>query len=1095
MCDRLNTMSIISPRSAAPSSGRRLSASRRGQDREYRRTNSSRSVLSQRQKLSDSIHGTGNAMDVYVRVRPFSERELSMNAPQHSTVRIEVDNPCVLTLLDPQKDFKPRQSYSFTRCFWSVLESDSADCGNAGDILSAIGTYIDRRVASPRSARQRQATGNSSRSHSARGKGSGDFSGFVETSGSNAALLTVNTVPHPPYSSQADVYNEVGRPLLENSLLGYNGCIFAYGQTGSGKTFTMLGYTPKASDFRRSSRRQQISIDEADGEHLFNSSSPRRTATPLTSNRLRRTSWKSNMVSPRDTRSLSGTFRVEAEQSGAGDDNKPSVDPNELQGIIPRITRDLFQGLHEVRHREASHSFRVELEFYEIYNEKVYDLINPQKDADLKIRQNPLTGPYVEGLSSLVVVNEVQVAEVINRGSVDRHTSCTRMNDRSSRSHAIITINILQLSLDGKNSSCQKRSKLNLVDLAGSERIGASGVEGLHFKESTKINLSLTTLGRVIDCLAELSQSKVPSVTAPYRDSNLTWLLMDSLGGNSKTSMVATISPHCSNFEEMRQTIRYASRARQIVNVAVVNEDPHVRQINMLTNEVENLKKVIRENGMNEFTRDYVIDLRQRYSDLEKRCVEQQLSLVQLRAEIEENTTYNRQDEPTPVSGRATRVFRADLNGRRTRNNVNGDEADALTVSPRVPESRRSAAAAWPTPPKSSPCNNSSRNSNAEVTAELRTQIKRLKDGLNTVRVDSCLQQYHVKEFALSYTTAVSNAICDTVIKKNKEFLGQATLLFGTRAGRRDPHLRPLSRTPRRDVDDSKKVPDCRSWRPADKAENDSRCVTPSHAGKAKRGDPDAALAIECAKYQTELQRVRDELGSAIVESQRTSEVLRRLQYEREDLKRKNEEISSKYEEKEREVRQLKRLLESGARSREEGEGGVGSATDWKKQADEELNCLRAALQKMCEEHSRVEQQHQAEIHSLISQQDRLFNISSSLLANWESRSAALDSSFAQLRALLHNKEYQSQHQRLRDSMLERRNYSAEVAAVDERKRRDTQRLREIMEQLKQNQKDSKASIQKFEEDVRQHFSGVRTAREGNGGESSFANPHSSRPR
>ncbi|CAJ1022805.1 putative Kinesin motor domain containing protein, partial [Leishmania utingensis] len=136
-----------------------------------------------------------------------------------------------------------------------------------------------------------------------------------------------------------------------------------------------------------------------------------------------------------------------------------------------------------------------------------------------------------------MVSREEDVARVIRKGMQERHTAATKFNDRSSRSHAILTFNIVQLSMDDSDNAFQMRSKLNLVDLAGSERTGAAGAEGNEFHDGVKINQSLTVLGRVIDRLADLSQNKGGGLSIPYRDSNLTWVLSDSIGGNSQTSM------------------------------------------------------------------------------------------------------------------------------------------------------------------------------------------------------------------------------------------------------------------------------------------------------------------------------------------------------------------------------------------------------------------------------------------------------------------------------------------------------------------------------------------------------------------------------
>ncbi|EPY33932.1 kinesin, partial [Angomonas deanei] len=413
-------------------------------------------------------------------------------------------------------------------------------------------------------------------------------------SGSNAVNAVDPEVTHPPYAGQSEVYEYVGRPVLENTLDGYNGCVFAYGQTGSGKTFTMMGYAPKKK--------------RGEKEPVFNTES--RAA-----------------FSPTE----------EGEEGGDEEEEEEVIqstsDPNDLQGIIPRISKQLFEGLQKKRSEDESLSYRIEVSYFEIYNEKVFDLIRPQTD-DLKIRNNPSTGPYVEGLTSKVVTTEEDVAKIIRKGTSERHTAATKYNDRSSRSHAILNFNIVQLFLE-EGDTLKMQSKLNLVDLAGSERTGKGGAEGIEKKTGININLSLTVLGRVIGCLADLSQNKSLAVPVPYRESNLTWLLSDSIGGNSQTSMVATISPHTLNYEEMRQTIRYASRAKQIIQKAIRNEDPQIALIKHLQAEVEDLQIRLKEAGGSEYTREYVLGLEKKIKQLEKKVVEQERIIGGLRALLE----------------------------------------------------------------------------------------------------------------------------------------------------------------------------------------------------------------------------------------------------------------------------------------------------------------------------------------------------------------------------------------------------------------------------------------------------------------------------
>ncbi|XP_066465590.1 kinesin-like protein KIF16B isoform X2 [Tiliqua scincoides] len=268
-------------------------------------------------------------------------------------------------------------------------------------------------------------------------------------------------------------------------------------------------------------------------------------------------------------------------------------------GLIPRICEGLFNRINEkTRWNEAS--FRTEVSYLEIYNERVRDLLRRKssKTNNLRIREHPKEGPYVEDLSKHLVQNYSDVEELMEAGNINRTTAATGMNDVSSRSHAIFTVNFTQAKFDAE-MPCETVSKIHLVDLAGSERADATGATGVRLKEGGNINKSLVTLGNVISALADLSQdasntlTKKKQVFVPYRDSVLTWLLKDSLGGNSKTIMIATISPADVNYGETLSTLRYANRAKNIINKPTVNEDPNVKLIRELRAEIARLKTLL----------------------------------------------------------------------------------------------------------------------------------------------------------------------------------------------------------------------------------------------------------------------------------------------------------------------------------------------------------------------------------------------------------------------------------------------------------------------------------------------------------------------
>ncbi|XP_063039822.1 stAR-related lipid transfer protein 9 isoform X2 [Engraulis encrasicolus] len=350
----------------------------------------------------------------------------------------------------------------------------------------------------------------------------------------------------PNYASQEEVFQDLGVSVLAGAWEGYNVCLFAYGQTGTGKTYTMIG-TPDS------------------------------------------------------------------------------------MGLTPRICQGLFHSPEASPNGQTSS--RVEVSFLEIYNERVRDLLrdgDQKKPAVLRVREHPETGPYVQGLSQHQVTDYKQTLDLLERGISNRITAATHVHDASSRSHAIFTIQYTQATLEN-NLPSEIVSKINLVDLAGSERADPQYCRD-RITEGANINKSLVTLGIVISALAQNSQmfSSCPSINSvaseaegsllggggssmssssgsggggggggrrhcfiPYRDSVLTWLLKDSLGGNSKTIMIATVSPSCSSYSETVSTLRYAAHARNIVNKPRVNEDANVRLIRELREEIDRLKTML----------------------------------------------------------------------------------------------------------------------------------------------------------------------------------------------------------------------------------------------------------------------------------------------------------------------------------------------------------------------------------------------------------------------------------------------------------------------------------------------------------------------
>ena len=354
----------------------------------------------------------------------------------------------------------------------------------------------------------------------------------------------------PPCATQSDIYQSCGQPYVDAVMDGYNASILAYGQTSSGKTFTMMG-TPQQEGLIP--RMAKAIIAEA----------ARRTVT-------------------------GGASSPSANSPGGVSSTASS--PRSEQGLIWR-------------------EFSLEVSFFEIYNEAVLDLLEPPSSSaksvghrKRKVRTHPVFGVYVEGLQYEKITTWAQCLKLLHRGLQLRHTAATKMNEASSRSHAIFQLRIIQSEMTDIGPT-QRRSNVYLADLAGSERLKLSNAEGERLKEAAQINLSLTTLRRVIDALIQQSKTSTtafssvsslgngslgsappsaPRMMVPYRDSILTWILSESLGGNAKAIMIATLCPHPAYAEETFNTLVYASRAKSIVNTVVRNEDQMAKMIRQL---------------------------------------------------------------------------------------------------------------------------------------------------------------------------------------------------------------------------------------------------------------------------------------------------------------------------------------------------------------------------------------------------------------------------------------------------------------------------------------------------------------------------------
>ena len=257
----------------------------------------------------------------------------------------------------------------------------------------------------------------------------------------------------------------------------------------------------------------------------------------------------------------------------------------DLKGIIPNAFIHVFESISSFGKEKR---FLLRCSYLEIYNENIHDLLEYNPEVKLELKEDPQKGIYIKGLTSVIVKSVQDIERTMANGSLNRHTAETSMNKDSSRSHSIFTIYIETAETKQDGNELLRAGKLNLVDLAGSERQAKTHAEGMRLKEAAKINLSLSALGNVISALVDGKSSHIP-----YRDSKLTRLLQDSLGGNTKTVMIACVSPADYNYDETLSTLRYAYRAKHIQNKPHVNEDPKDALLRQYEEEIKSLRDMI----------------------------------------------------------------------------------------------------------------------------------------------------------------------------------------------------------------------------------------------------------------------------------------------------------------------------------------------------------------------------------------------------------------------------------------------------------------------------------------------------------------------
>eukprot|EP01082_Thalassiosira_pseudonana_P012027 g9840.t1 g9840 contig4:695820-698217(-) len=315
-------------------------------------------------------------------------------------------------------------------------------------------------------------------------------------------------------------------------------------------------------------------------------------------------------------------------QTGAGKTHTMEGlnEPSELKGIIPNTFEHIFD---HIALNGSKDKYLVRASYFEIYNEEIKDLLlSKPQTGGLELKESADSGVYVKDLTSTVVKSVDEIDTILQKGKKNRSVGATLMNACSSRSHSVFTIIIECCSTDESQNEHIRVGKLNLVDLAGSERQSKTGATGDRLKEATKINLSLSALGNVISALVDGKSQHVP-----YRDSKLTRILQDSLGGNTKTVMCANAGPADYNYDESLSTLRYANRAKNIKNKPVINEDPKDAMLREYQEEIARLKERLSQMPSISSSDDAIWQQRERVHPQRVMCQEER---EKLRVKLEE---------------------------------------------------------------------------------------------------------------------------------------------------------------------------------------------------------------------------------------------------------------------------------------------------------------------------------------------------------------------------------------------------------------------------------------------------------------------------
>ncbi|ORC87952.1 putative kinesin [Trypanosoma theileri] len=565
-----------------------------------------------------------SAVLVAVRVRPFNTRE----SPLECTVTVPDTHSITLTDVGSNVCGSGQQhAFSFDKIFWSIPPHVLPLCmsGVSPPTQSPRISFIDgmSSVAVSRAGSIIPGMGTVSTSRSS------SITGLTDSSSAAAAAsrLQFAHLPCfaevPEYDDQSSVYDFIGPRMYESAMTGFNSCLFAYGQTGSGKTHSMMGppegFTINSTDRGILPRLCEDLFDMMRKEREEDESVSFNVECGFLEIYCERVRDLLLHSANKENTSSGGSFH-KASSSYAVTSSSTALSTTGGSGSAGPTTNTSISTINTTITTNTNTNMNTNNSTTMGGGGGGGFSTSGSSSSSLRIRQHPTRGPFVEGLSLVKVRDAKAAMRLLVSGLRERATAETRMNEHSSRSHALLQLHITRISLVGTADVVVPKTrvcKVSLVDLAGSERVSQSGATGDRFEEARNINLSLTTLGRVMLQLTDKQAGR--NVVPAYRDSVLTWLLADSLGGNSKTIMLATVAPSAACYQQTLNTLRFAGVAKKVINVATVNEDKQFQKlIASLRQQIVKLTLQLEEGKAAEVHHDEICALRRERDELQQ---------------------------------------------------------------------------------------------------------------------------------------------------------------------------------------------------------------------------------------------------------------------------------------------------------------------------------------------------------------------------------------------------------------------------------------------------------------------------------------------